>query len=57
MSATRKITEEEWDLYKNDIRTLYVAQNMTREQVMKWMEEKHNFAARFLNDPPAWLLS
>ncbi len=47
MSVARKITDAEWERYESDIKTFYVTQKLTREQVMEYMEEKYNFRARF----------
>jgi len=47
MTSACKIPEWEWEFYKDNMETLYLAQNMTREQVMKRMDEDYSFRARY----------
>jgi hypothetical protein len=47
MTSVRKISEWEWELYKDNIKTCYLTRNMTREQVMTHMEEEYGFRARY----------
>lgn len=45
MSGTRKIPEAEWEVYKEEIKVLYLTKNKSREDVKTAMEENHGFHA------------
>jgi hypothetical protein len=40
-----------WDAYKNEIRSLYVAQDMTLKATIAWFELKHDFVKRQASTP------
>ena len=40
-----------WDAYKNEIRSLYVAQDMTLKATIAWFELKHDFVKRQASSP------
>ncbi|KAH8651560.1 ankyrin repeat-containing domain protein [Tricladium varicosporioides] len=45
MSNTRKIPKVEWLVYKEEIRSLYLIENKSREEVMTAMEKSYGFHA------------
>ena len=55
MSGTRKIPEAEWEVYKEEIKVLYLTKNKSREDVEAAMEENHGFHARFVDHRPPML--
>ncbi len=52
ISNARKITDAEWQLYKEEIRVLYMEENKTLEVVMAAMETTHGFKARLVGRNP-----
>jgi hypothetical protein len=52
MSGTRKISEAEWQVYKEEIEVLYLTENKSREEVMAAMAKTHGFQARFVDHCP-----
>jgi len=55
MSGTRKIPEAQWEVYKEEIKVLYLTKNKSREDVEAAMEENHGFHARFVDHRPPML--
>lgn len=51
-SGTQKIPEAEWEVYKEEIKDLYLTNNKSREDVKAAMEWTHGFQARFVDHPP-----
>jgi hypothetical protein len=52
MSDTRKVPEDEWQVYKEEIRAMYLSENKSREEVMAAMEKTYGFRARFVGHRP-----
>jgi hypothetical protein len=49
MTPARNDTVGEWEFHKEEIKSLYLTQGMTREQVMTFMGERHNFHKTFVH--------
>lgn len=52
ISNARKIPDTEWELYKDEIKVLYLKENKTRKEVMASMKKAHGFQARFVGRIP-----
>jgi hypothetical protein len=48
MEDARKIPNSEWESHKKTIEILYLTQNKSLNEVMKAMEESHEFDARLV---------
>jgi hypothetical protein len=53
MSDTRKIPEDEWLVYKEEIQFLYLTESKSREEVMAAMKKTYGFQARFADHHPS----
>ena len=51
MMTVQDGTNDEWSLHKEEIKSLFLTQGMTRDQTMKVMKERHNFDKTF-GQPP-----
>lgn len=57
MSGTRKIPEAEWEVYKEEMKVLYLTKNKSREDVKAAMEKTYRFQARFVGHRPLIICS
>jgi hypothetical protein len=44
---TRKIAQAEWERHSALLENLFIHQKMTLKEVKAYMEEKHDFSARY----------
>ncbi|KAH8897369.1 hypothetical protein GQ53DRAFT_743091 [Thozetella sp. PMI_491] len=43
-------SDEDWNRHQHEIWMLYIKQDMSRMELMRTMEERHGFVARFVDE-------